>query len=140
MFREYVDQDTKQKAEYDARRRQQELEDKVTQNVIDAEREHELELRKVPIKTFVMWFCLNLAQVYLGNYPVDHLNIFVWFSQTLNQGLAHTEQLNLNASLRNEVEYRHRLDDLERERKQVWKLLINWYDGSILSLGTFGLA
>ena len=47
MFREHIDQDTKQKAEFDARRRQQEMEDRVARNIVDAEREHELELRKV---------------------------------------------------------------------------------------------
>ena len=42
-----MDTTQKQSRELDARRQQQELEDRVTNNLIEAERDRELQLRKV---------------------------------------------------------------------------------------------
>ncbi len=47
LFRSHTDADQKLKQDYDARRRQTEMEDRVTQGLVQAEREREQDLRRV---------------------------------------------------------------------------------------------
>ena len=108
-----MEQNQKQNHDVEMRRKQQELEDRVAYNLVQAERDREQQIRKVTFHfMWTVFWCKLICWVNTSDWLIFKVLIFI---QTLQQNLAHAEQVKVDASLKNEIENKQRMDDIHRE-------------------------
>ena len=55
----------------------------------------------------------------IGAQMISDLVLLCSFLQTVLQNLAHAEQLKVDGTMRNQLEYRQQLDELDREQTTI---------------------